>query len=55
MVSGEPRYLHIKLNNSLMFELTGLYADTQYTLRSNWTELRTWDDFIRFLQKRWTI
>lgn len=53
--AGQPRYLHINLTHESMFELTGLYGDTTYTLIDNWAELRTWDDFIRFLQRRWAI
>jgi hypothetical protein len=55
IVSGEPRYLFIKVNTKQMLELTGLYTDTQYVMRSNWTELRSWDDFIRFLQAKWAL
>jgi hypothetical protein len=53
--AGQPRYLHIKLNHPSMMELTGLYSDFAYTMVDNWTELRTWDDFIRFLQQKWAI
>ena len=55
IVQGQPRYLHIKLNNESMFELTGLYGDRTYPLVDNWSVLRTWDEFIRFLQRRWAI
>lgn len=55
MVQGQPRYLHIKLNHESMFELTGLYGDRVYPMVDNWAELRTWDDFLRFLQRRWAI
>ncbi len=55
IVSGQPRYLHIKLNHESMYELTGLYTDTTYPMIDNWAQLRTWDDFIRFLQRRWAF
>jgi hypothetical protein len=55
IVAGQPRYLLIKLNHESMFELTGLYNCGAYTMVDNWTELRTWDDFIKFLQKRWVV
>jgi hypothetical protein len=38
-----------------MVELTGIHGDSDYALVDNWAELRTWDDFLRFLQKRWAI
>ena len=53
--AGQPRYLHIKLNHESMVELTGIHGDSDYALVDNWAELRTWDDFLRFLQKRWAI
>ena len=55
MVMGQPRYLHIKLNHESMFELTGLYGDHTYPLVDNWSQIRSWDDFLRFLQRRWAI
>ena len=55
IVSGQPRYLHIKLDHESMFELTGLYTDARYTLVDNWSQLRSWDDFLHFLQRRWAI
>ncbi len=55
MVAGQPRYLHIKLNHESMFELTGLCGDRTYTLIDNWSQIRTWDDFLHFLQRRWAI
>ena len=55
MIAGQPRYLHIKLNHESMFELKELYGDITYPLVDNWSELRTWDDFLRFLQSRWAI
>jgi hypothetical protein len=55
IVMGEPRYLHIKVNSPAMLELTGMYGETTYPMIDNWSPLRTWDDFIRFLQARWTI
>lgn len=55
IVAGQPRYLHIKLNHESMVELTGLYGDHTYPLVDNWTQLRTWDDFLHFLQRRWAI
>lgn len=53
--AGQPRYLHIKLNHESMFELTGLHGETAYTLVDGYTELRTWDDFLGFLQRKWAI
>lgn len=55
IVAGEPRYLHIKLNHESMFELTGLYTDRTYPLVDNWSQIRSWDDFLLFLQRRWAI
>lgn len=55
IAAGQPRYLHIKVNHESMFELTGTYSDNTYPLVDNWSQLRTWDDFLHFLQRRWTI
>jgi len=55
MVMGQPQYLHIKLNHESMYELTGLYGERTYPLVDNWSQIRAWDDFIRFLQHRWAI
>ncbi len=55
IVMGQPHYLHIKLDHPSMRELTGLYGEPTYPLISDWSHLRSWDDFIHFLQRRWAI
>jgi hypothetical protein len=54
-VSCEPTYLFISLTHPVVAEVVGMYMDTHYMLISNWTRLRTWEDFIRLVRRRWVV
>jgi len=56
IVSGRPLYLFISMSDPVIAELVGgAYMDTRYILISNWVQLRTWGDYVRFVRARWVM
>lgn len=54
-VSGEPVYLFISLTDPVVREVVGMYMDSRYTLISNCVRVRTWEEFLRLVRRRWMI
>ena len=55
IVSGQPLYLFISMSDPVIAEVAGMYIDTRYILISNWVQLRTWGDYVRFVRARWVM